>query len=326
MLAIIAALQNDVLFQLSGVVGKLLSGQAGEVIVKKCSKWPYGTIRQDAVMRKLLKSFIAIAVLAYLGLCAYYYLAQGGMIYHPSTRLTATPQQIGLHYESVILTTADGLAISAWFVPAPEARATVLFCHGNAGNISDRLDSIRIMHTLGLNVLIFDYRGFGQSQGEPDEQGTYADADAAWDYLVSARKIPPRGILIFGRSLGSAVAAETAVRHPDAGGLILESGFTSIADMGRQIVPYLPVELLVRHRYETIKKVGRIAMPKLIIHSPDDEVVPFQQGLEIYQKAAIPKTFLQILGGHNSGFLKSGKIYTEGLDRFISDMTEKPPQ
>ncbi len=277
-------------------------------------------------MQNTLKSIISIAVTVYLGLCVYYYAMQGEMIYFPDTTLTATPNDIGLDYESVTLTTADRLAISAWFVPAPEARATLLFCHGNAGNISDRLDSIRIMHVLRLNVLIFDYRGFGQSQGAPDEQGTYADADAAWDYLVTVRKIAPQAILIFGRSLGSAVAAETAVRHPDAGGLILESGFTSIAEMGKKILPYLPIDLLVRYKYATSDKVGTIQMPKLIIHSPDDEVVPFQQGLELYQKAAISKTFLQIQGSHNSGFLSSGKIYTEGLDRFISNLTEKPPR
>ncbi|HSW64370.1 MAG TPA: alpha/beta hydrolase [Dissulfurispiraceae bacterium] len=273
-------------------------------------------------MRNTLKSIISIAVMAYLGICVYYYAMQGEMIYFPDTKLTATPNNIGLDYESVTLSTADGLGISAWFVPAPEARATLLFCHGNAGNISDRLDSIRIMHSLGLNVLIFDYRGFGQSQGSPDEQGTYADAEAAWHYLITTRKIAPQKVVIFGRSLGSAVAAETAMRHPDAGGLILESGFTSIADMGKKILPYLPIDLLVRYRYATGEKVGKIHMPKLIIHSPEDEVIPFQHGIELYHKAILPKSFLEIRGSHNGGFLSSGKIYTDGLDRFIAGITD----
>jgi pimeloyl-ACP methyl ester carboxylesterase len=271
-------------------------------------------------------SLVTIGVLVYLGLCAYYYARQGEMIYLPGKTLTATPWDIGLAYEPLTLTTADHLAISAWFVPAKDAWGTLLFCHGNAGNISSRLDSVRIMNSLGLNVLIFDYRGYGQSQGEPDEQGTYADADAAWRHLVEDRRIDPRSILIFGRSLGSAVAAETALRHPDAGGLILESGFTSIADMGKEIIPYLPVDLLVRYRYATKEKVSRIPMPKLIIHSPDDEVIPFHHGKELFQKAAPPKTFLQIQGSHNGGFLESGSVYTDGLQRFLSSVTTRARQ
>ncbi|KAF0180719.1 MAG: alpha/beta hydrolase fold protein [Nitrospirae bacterium] len=269
-------------------------------------------------MLKALKPIIAVAALVYLGLCAYYYALQGRMIYLPDTALTATPNDIGLNYENITLNTADGLALFAWFVPAPKARATLLFCHGNAGNISNRLDSIRIMHSLGLNVLIFDYRGFGQSEGEPDEQGTYADADAAWDHLVGARKIAPQTIVIFGHSLGSSVAAETAMRHRDAGGLILESGFISLSDIGKKILPYLPIDLLLRYKYATGEKVGKIHMPKLIIHSPDDEVIPFQHGIELYRNASHPKYFLEIRGSHNSGFLTSGEIYTDGLDRFIA--------
>ncbi len=266
--------------------------------------------------RMLLYPFFILVGL-YLVLLGYAWLSQGNMLYFPSREITLTPADIGLAYEDISLTASDGMKIAAWYIPAATARGVVLFSHGNAGNISDRLDSIRIFHSLNLGVLIYDYRGYGRSQGAPTEEGTYRDALAGWDYLVSVRGILPEKIILFGRSLGSAVAAEVALRRK-AGALIIESGFTSVPDLGSRLYPFLPIRLLARYQYATIDKVGRITIPKLIIHSQQDEIIPFEHGRAVFEKAAEPREFLQIRGGHNEGFLVSGSLYITGMDRFLS--------
>lgn len=239
------------------------------------------------------------------------------MLYYPTKQIEQTPAAIGLLFDEVTFKTADGIAISAWYIPAPDARAVLLFCHGNGGNISHRLDSIRIFHDLGLSVLIFDYRGYGKSNGEPTEKGTYLDAEAAWNFLVTGKGVDPTRMVIFGRSLGSAVAAELATKKK-AGALIIESGFTSIPDLGRKYYPYLPVSLMTRFHYATIDKVSGLGLPKLFIHSPGDEVIPYDQGQKLFARAAEPKEFLKLRGDNNEGFLQSGELYINGLNQFIS--------
>jgi hypothetical protein len=269
------------------------------------------------IVKKMLLFIIVGLVLSYVLLIAYVYTRQGGMLYIPSREIEATPLTVGLPYQELTVQTKDGVNISAWYIPSANARGVVLFCHGNAGNMSHRLDSIRIFHALGLNVLIFDYRGYGKSEGSPDEEGTYRDAEAAWDYLVNVTGVKPEKIVLFGRSLGSAIAAEAALRR-QAGALIMESGFTSVPDLGKKLFPHLPVRLISRYRYATINKVGRIKIPKLFIHSPGDEIIPYDQGLKLFEKASEPKEFLAIAGGHNEGFLLSGEVYRDGLRSFLS--------
>jgi len=258
---------------------------------------------------------IAVA-LTYLGLAVMIYFQQDGMIYVPETTITHNPNNIGLAYEEVSVRTKDGLSISGWYIPAKNEKAVILFCHGNAGNISSRLDSISIFNNLSLSVLIFDYRGYGKSGGRPSEAGTYLDAEAAWDYLVNVKKIPPGRIIVYGRSLGGAVAAEIALRRSPAA-LIVESGFTSVPDLGQKIYPWLPVGLISKFRYATIDKIGTIKCPKLITHSRRDDIVPFEHGRALYEKASPPKEFLEIRGGHNDGFLLSGMTYTGGMEGFL---------
>ncbi len=180
-----------------------------------------------------------------------------------------------------------------------------------------------------LSVLIFDYRGYGKSGGSPSEEGTYRDADAAWGYLLHTRKVPPEKIVLFGRSLGGAVAAELARRTKPAA-LILESTFTSLPDLGAEIYPWLPVRVLSKFRYSTLDKIASLTCPKLIIHSPRDEIVPFGQGRALFERAAPPKTFLEIAGGHNDGFLLSETRYKEGLgiflDTILKELREHPPE
>ena len=267
----------------------------------------------------LLLSVLFLGGGLYVLLCLYLFLMQGSLLFYPnlpSREITATPAEIGLEFETVTITTSDHVRIQGWFVPAREAKGVLLFFHGNAGNISHRLDSLAIFHRLGLSTLIIDYRGYGESEGRISEQGTYLDAQASWRYLTETKGIDPKEIVIFGRSLGGAVAAELAARTRPAG-LIMESVFSSVPDMAAGIYPLFPVRLLARYEYDVKNAVRRITCPVLVIHSPDDEIIPFANGLKVYQAAGEPKTFLEIRGSHNEGFLESGAVYLQGLERFL---------
>ncbi|MCX5798390.1 MAG: alpha/beta hydrolase [Proteobacteria bacterium] len=267
-------------------------------------------------MQKILIDTIIILCLSYLVIMVVLYLKQGTMLYAPERDVFRTPQNIGLAYEEVNFQTEDGITISGWYIPAKDEKGTVLFCHGNAGNISHRLDSVGIFHSLNFSVLIFDYRGYGKSEGKPSEKGTYLDAEATWDYLVNVKKKAPENIVIFGRSLGGAIAAEIALKKNPAC-LIIESSFTSIPELAAKLYPWLPVRYLSKFKYSTVEKIRFIKCPKLIIHSPEDELIPYKFGKSLYEKASLPKEFLEIKGGHNDGFLISGKVYSEGVKKFL---------
>jgi fermentation-respiration switch protein FrsA (DUF1100 family) len=267
-------------------------------------------------------SALLAALVGYTGLLLLVYFFQSGLLYLPHTpgrALTADPSQVGLGYEEVWIATPDGERLSGWWVEAPQRRGTLLFCHGNAGNMGHRLDSLRLFAEQRLDVLIFDYRGYGRSSGRPSERGTYRDARAAWGWLTRDRGVPPREIVLFGRSLGAAVALELATRVP-AAGLVLESGFTSVPDLGAELYPFLPVRLLSRFRYDSLSRVGRLTMPLLVVHSRDDELIPFAHGQRLFQAAPQPKTLLAMRGGHNDGFLVSGADYRKGLDTFLDTL------
>ena len=265
-------------------------------------------------------SVVSIFAIGYAVLAAAVFFYQPNLLYFPdmpTRQIELTPGDIGLDFESVTLDTSDNEQLHAWFVPADLARGTLLFCHGNAGNISHRLESIRLFHELGLSVLIFDYRGYGQSSGKPTETGTYRDAGAAWQYLVEQRGIPPQRIILFGRSLGASIAAELASRQA-AAGVILESAFTSVPDVAAKFYPWLPVRWMSRYQYNTLKKLADIHSPVLIVHSRDDEIIPYTHGENLFAAASEPKQFLQLRGGHNDGFMVSGDGYVRELDVFLN--------
>lgn len=267
----------------------------------------------------MLGQLLTIAAIAYVALAAYLYLFQEDYVFFPSQGVHATPAAVGLDYDDVRVETDDGVVIHGWFLPAAGARFTMLFLHGNAGNISHRLDSLRLFHRLGLNILIIDYRGYGRSEGRPSERGTYLDAEAAWRYLVRTRGIPPERVLVFGRSLGGGVATWLALEHP-VGGLVIESTPTSVPDMGTEVYPFLPVRLLARLHYNTLRRIRDVNVPVLVVHSRDDEIIPARHGRRIFAAAREPKTFLAIRGDHNGGFLMSGEEYVEGLRAFIEGL------
>lgn len=269
------------------------------------------------IVRRLVLEIAIILVATYVVLAIWMYFTQSRMVFQPTRELSSMPDQMGLDYESVSLKTADGLNLSAWFVPAKDQKGVLLFCHGNGGNISHRLESIKVFHDLGLSVLIFDYRGYGESEGRPTEAGTYRDAEAAWDYLVKTRNVSPGQIIVFGRSLGGAVAAHLA-RDNKPRALILESTFTSAGDIGAHYFPYFPVRLLSRFDYSAVEYVVEVSCPILVVHSRGDDIIPFKLGQRVYEAAGQPKTFLEIQGDHNNGFVNSGDLYTDGLADFIA--------
>ncbi len=251
----------------------------------------------------------------------YVYFMQSGLIFYPNMpgrNLTSTPENIGLSYQDVEFFTEDNVKLHGWFIPEKNAKATVLFFHGNAGNISHRLDSIEIFHRLELNVFIIDYRGYGQSEGKITEKGTYRDAEAAWNYLSQTQGISEKQIIIFGRSLGASIASKLANKHTPAA-LIIESGFTSVPAMGQRLYPFLPIRWLTHFKYDTKKYVKNISCPVMVAHSKDDEIIPYHEGREIFAAAAEPKQFLEMLGGHNDGFIISGASYVKGLESFINN-------
>ncbi len=265
---------------------------------------------------KLLLPVFGVLLLFYIGFCAMIYVNQSRYIYYPARGHDTTPRYHGYAYQDITYTTEDGASISAWYIPVPEARGTVLFCHGNAGNISHRMDTIEILNKLGLNVFLFDYRGYGKSKGTPTEKGTYKDAGGAWKYLVEELEINPEDIVIHGRSLGGAVAAYLAGKvNPKA--LVVESSFTSIVDMGKRTFPWFPAGLLVKYRYNSKKHIKKAKCPVLIIHSPDDEVVPYDMGETLYKLAPSPKRFLQLRGGHNDCFTLYEEKYKKTLEEFL---------
>jgi len=266
---------------------------------------------------------LLIVASTYLGCCLLAYVFQRRFVYYPDRNIIARPSDIGLDYEDLRLQTADGYSIAAWFLPAHKGRNVILFCHGNGGNISHRLTFAQILHDQGYSILLFDYRGYGESEGVPSEEGTYADAMAAWDYLTQRKGFSSSDIVIQGRSLGGAVAANLASQvKPSA--LILESTFTSLPDIASDICPVAPVRMLLEYSYDTNKLLPGISVPLLILHSRDDELIPFRHGQSLFATAHEPKTFVEISGDHNQGYLISGRKYLDALKAFLASTENQP--
>lgn len=265
---------------------------------------------------RAIKFIILTGVAVYVIMLLYFILGQSGFIYFPSGNIVATPANAGLEYDDLRIETSDGVDISAWFVPAADRRGTLLFCHGNAGNISHRIDSIKVFNSLGLDVLIFDYRGYGTSSGSPSEEGTYLDALASYRYLTETLGIPDSEIVLFGRSLGASVAARLASRNP-AAGLILDSAFTSITDLGAELYPLIPIRHISRFSYNTTEYLKDVKAPVMVIHSSDDEIIPFSHGERIYSSISGKKKFLRLRGSHNDGFVRSSPAYIKAVSGFL---------
>ena len=268
----------------------------------------------------MLSRFAIVAavlmVLLVVGLSA----CERRMIYYPTQTLETTPDRAGLAYEDVRLVAADDVELHGWYLPGPDpgARPVVLFLHGNAGNVSHRLDKIAMLHDCGAQVFIVDYRGYGRSQGKPNEAGLYRDARAAYDHLVSTRGVEPARIVLLGESLGSAVCAELATQVP-VGGVILEEAFTSIPDVAREMYR-LPLGWLIRDRYETRNKIPRIQAPILLLHSREDEYFGMQHAERLRDASAGRTRLIELRGGHNDAFLVSADLWKREVRRFLDEV------
>lgn len=257
---------------------------------------------------------------AFLLLAGCMFVFQERLLFMPDTPgrdLRATPADLGLTYEDVHLETSDGETLHGWFVPAPNTKATLLHFHGNAGNIGDRVDLLALFQHIGLSVLIIDYRGYGQSTGQPSEAGTYRDAEAAWAHLVESRQTPPDRIILHGQSLGGAVAAWLATKVEPAG-LILDSTFTSVPDIAGEVYPWLPVRQLARLRYNTLDRIPDIEAPILVLHSRDDDIIGFHHGERLAKTA--DARLVALRGGHNETLMRNESLYREAIVDFINSI------
>lgn len=290
---------------------------------------------------------ILVPFFIYIGYCIRFYRIQSYIIYNPHFGLDVKSKNKTIEHEEIAYQTTDGVTIFAWYVPfipnaahgadnsntpdelkepisprVPEnSRGVILFCHGNSGNISQRIDSFEIFRELGFSTFIFDYRGYGKSRGKTTEKGTYLDAEGAWNYLVTEKKVKPEEIIVFGRSLGGGIASYLAKKYQPRA-LIIESSFTSVSDIARAFFPRLPLKLLLRFKYNNMERLKDIHCPVLIVHSPDDRTIPFVCGKVLYETANPPKKFLRIKGDHLYGFIKSKKKYIKGLREFFDELPE----
>lgn len=239
-------------------------------------------------------------------------------IFFPGKATEQTPTMLGMDYDDIYVNTTDKERINAWFVKAKEKNPTIIYAHGNAGTMSDRLLKIKFFNNLGFNVMIFDYRGYGNSTGTPDEQGIYTDGLAVYDNMVARPDVDPNRIIIYGASLGGIVAVDIASKRP-AAALIVDSSITSAKESARIFYPYLPT-ILMKVKFDSIGKIQHIKTPKLIIHSPDDRTIPYQMGVRLYDAASEPKTFLKSTGGHNEIQMASDKQTTAAFKEFLAQL------
>jgi fermentation-respiration switch protein FrsA (DUF1100 family) len=260
----------------------------------------------------LVLLILIIAFLLYL----LYPSIESFFIFFPETQLDYTPDELNLGYKEAYFTAADGERLHGWFFPLKGERPVILFCHGNAGNISHRLENVGLLLREKLQVFLFDYRGYGRSSGSPSENGIYLDGLAAYDYLLEKERIAPANIVPFGRSLGAAVAIEISLKRK-VRSLIVESAFTSTRDVARSTALFFLLSYLLPAHYNNLKKIGWVTVPKLIIHGKADEIIPFSMGSMLFEAATAPKYFLPLdRAGHNDTFVVGGRSYFEAFARF----------
>jgi fermentation-respiration switch protein FrsA (DUF1100 family) len=247
---------------------------------------------------------------------AFYSRIENFLVFFPASVHDSTPESFGLSYQNVFFETGDGKRLHGWFFPLPGDSPVILFCHGNAGNISHRLENVRLLVARGFQVFIFDYRGYGKSTGKPSEAGIYKDGLGAYDDLVKRAGISPSRIIVFGRSLGAAVALEVALKRK-VRSLVMESAFTSTKGMAKTMFLFNVLSPLLPAHYDNLTKISRLDLPKLFVHGREDEIVPFFMGRELFAAAKTPKFFYILDGaGHNDTYLVGGTSYFDALELF----------
>ena len=265
-----------------------------------------------------IKGIYLICLILVMGTSFYlfYPKIENYFVFFPETSFDQTPDELNLHHKEVYFLSEDGKKLHGWFFPLKKEFPVILFCHGNAGNISHRLENIRLLLDQKLQVFIFDYRGYGRSSGRPSEKGVYCDGLAAYDYLTKTVHIPSTNIIPFGRSLGAAVAIEISLKRRTRS-VILESAFTSAKEMARTIALFYLFSFFVPTHYNNLKRIGHVTVPKLIIHGREDEIVPFSMGQKLFEAAKAPRYFFPVRdAGHNDTFIAGGRKYFETITSF----------
>ena len=269
-----------------------------------------------------MASLLFVVVVAYAALLLLLRLGEPRLLYFPGPRaLVPPPPALDLPVERAMLRTDDGVRLVAWVIRTAPADPWLLICHGNGGNISDvgRPFHYAGLRAAGLNLLAFDYRGYGESDGTPSEPGLYRDAEAAYRFLRDSLGVPAGRIVLFGHSLGSAVAVELAGRVP-AAGLILDGALTSVTERAQEMYPFVPVRWLAVSRYASREKIGRLTLPKLFLHAERDEVIPIEHGRRLFAAAPHPKRFVPLAGGHADAFEADSAVYFGEIRRFVAEL------
>lgn len=267
---------------------------------------------------QILFTIGAVLIVGYAVLVFLLFLGQNRLVFPGGRIMDRSPATAPFcwEYDDLYVRVGDETT-NAWYIPLENPRGVVLFSHGNGGSMSDRLESCDLLRGMGFSVLVYDYGGYGRSSGNATEERCYADARAMWRYLMEERHIAPEKILLFGRSLGGAVTLQLAT-EVQSGAVIVESTFLSIPQIAKEKAPIFPMYWLMRNRFDNASKIPRIKAPILIVHSPDDTLIPYPHGRKLFDLANEPKQFLAIRGDHNEGFIVSGEFYRQGLAEFLS--------
>lgn len=261
---------------------------------------------------------LVIVLGVYIIICAYLYFFQNRLLFYPTREIAVTPDQAGMFYTDQYFELANGDKIHGWFIPGDSGRPTVLFLHGNGGNVGHRIEHLQFLHSLGVSTLIIDYRGYGLSTGSPTERHLYEDAEIAYRWLVESKGIAAGRLFLFGESIGGAVAIDLATKSPCAG-LIIESSFTSLREIAHHAFPFAPTGLLLRSDFNSLAKLPKISTPILFSHSPDDDIIPFQFGQRLFEAANPPKQFVKLRGGHNDRGYLADPAYIDAITSFLAD-------
>lgn len=255
------------------------------------------------VVRRILVSVLAVAVLGYIGACGYLFVAQRSYLYHSVAPGSAVPPEDGPPIQALTLTTADEERLVAWYLPAEDGKPTILFFNGNAAGLAVQEGRWRRIADQGVGFLVIAYRGYEGSTGSPSEDGLRQDAEAAYAWLGA--RVPAENIVIHGFSLGSGVAVRLASEHP-ARALILEAPYTAMTDVAALSAPWAPVHWLMLDQYRSRDRIGGVDMPVLILHGDQDQVIPFEQGERLFQLAPRPRTFVRMVGSNHNTLTRDG--------------------
>jgi fermentation-respiration switch protein FrsA (DUF1100 family) len=247
-------------------------------------------------------------------------------VYHPGRSFDANGTELGRPFEQVQFKSGDGVDLHGWFYPAttnsPNAKIGLVYCHGNAGNISHRLDTCKALLQTGMAVFLFDYRGYGKSSGRPSEEGTYLDAQAACAWMRQ-KGFASSNLIAYGESLGGGIATEVILREK-LGGLVLQGTFTSVPDLGAELFPWLPVRWISRIKYDTLSKLPKVTVPVVVLHSRADEIIGYHHSEKNFAAINAPKLFTELRGDHNTP-LEDRKAFIEAINNLLALMATNAP-